>query len=198
MLSDVRGRAKRFTGHIFPIAAAARTSTRTSRRETVRSPARSRSLGDGRAPIYTAVNADAALEELERFDDQWGARYPMIAESWRKHWEHIIPFLALPAELRKAVYTTNSIENLNRQIRKSIKTRPRQLSTGLVKVGMHGGQLDPSQTSPSSGSVAGRSVTCTATAPPTSPSRRRSGPTSSRRRRARPSRPRQLKLGRAR
>lgn len=74
-------------------------------------------------PIYTAPNADAALVELEHFDEQWGGRYPMIAQSWRAHWEHIIPFLALPAELRKAVYTTNTIEALHRQIRKAIKTR---------------------------------------------------------------------------
>ena len=47
----------------------------------------------------------------------------MIADSWRARWEHITPFLALPADLRRAVYTTNSIENLNRQIRKTIKTR---------------------------------------------------------------------------
>src|SRR4051794_35271161 len=63
-------------------------------------------------PIYTAPNADAALVELERFDEQWGGGYPMIANSWRAHWEHIVPFLALPAELRKAVYTTNTIEAL--------------------------------------------------------------------------------------
>jgi putative transposase len=74
-------------------------------------------------PIYTAANADAALVELERFDEQWGGHYPMIAQSWRAHWEHIVPFLALPAELRKAVYTTNTIEALHRQIRKAIKTR---------------------------------------------------------------------------
>ena len=74
-------------------------------------------------PIYRAVNADAAEEALEAFDAEWGERYPMIAESWRARWEHITPFLALPADLRRAVYTTNSIENLNRQIRKSIKTR---------------------------------------------------------------------------
>ena len=74
-------------------------------------------------PVYRAVNADAAAAALEAFDDKWGQKYPMIAASWRQRWEHIIPFLALPAELRRAVYTTNSIENLNRQIRKSIKTR---------------------------------------------------------------------------
>jgi putative transposase len=74
-------------------------------------------------PVYRAINADAAADALEAFDDKWGEKYPMIAQSWREHWEHIIPFLSLPADLRRAVYTTNSIENLNRQIRKSIKTR---------------------------------------------------------------------------
>jgi putative transposase len=74
-------------------------------------------------PVYRAVNADAAETALAAFDQKWGQKYPMIAASWRARWEHIIPFLALPAELRRAVYTTNSIENLNRQIRKSIKTR---------------------------------------------------------------------------
>ena len=47
----------------------------------------------------------------------------MIADSWRTRWDYITPFLALPADLRRIVYTTNSIENLNRQIRKAIKTR---------------------------------------------------------------------------
>jgi putative transposase len=74
-------------------------------------------------PVYQAVNADAAAEALDVFDAKWGAKYPMIAESWRARWEHIVPFLSLPADLRRAVYTTNSIENLNRQIRKTIKTR---------------------------------------------------------------------------
>jgi putative transposase len=74
-------------------------------------------------PIYTAPNADDALTELERFDQTWGGRYPMIAQAWREHWEHITPFLALPSELRRAVYTTNTIEALHRQIRKAIKTR---------------------------------------------------------------------------
>lgn len=74
-------------------------------------------------PVYRAVNADGALQALEAFNEKWGDKYPMIAASWRDRWAHIIPFLALPADLRRAVYTTNSIENLNRQIRKSIKTR---------------------------------------------------------------------------
>jgi putative transposase len=74
-------------------------------------------------PVYRAINAEAAETALDAFEEKWGERYPMIADSWRERWEHIIPFLALPADLRRAVYTTNSIENLNRQIRKTIKTR---------------------------------------------------------------------------
>jgi putative transposase len=74
-------------------------------------------------PVYTAANADQALIELERFDETWGGRYPMIAQAWRRDWEHIIPFLALPEDLRRVVYTTNTIEAMHRQIRKAIKTR---------------------------------------------------------------------------
>jgi len=74
-------------------------------------------------PIYRAINVEAAEQALAAFDERWGDRYPMIADSWRAHWPQITPFLALPEDLRRAVYTTNSIENLNRQIRKTIKTR---------------------------------------------------------------------------
>src|SRR3954464_9229930 len=58
-------------------------------------------------PIYTAANADHALEQLDHFDDEWGGRYPATVQAWRTSWEHVIPFLALPDELRKAVYTTD-------------------------------------------------------------------------------------------
>jgi transposase-like protein len=74
-------------------------------------------------PVYRAVNAEAAEHALAALDERWGERYPMIADSWRPHWPQIVPFLSLPEDLRRAVYTTNSIENLNRQIRKAIKTR---------------------------------------------------------------------------
>jgi transposase-like protein len=74
-------------------------------------------------PVYTAANEQDALAALERFDAEWGERYPMIADMWRRDWEHLTPFLSLPAPLRKAVYTTNSIEGMHRQVRKAIKTR---------------------------------------------------------------------------
>lgn len=74
-------------------------------------------------PIYTAANEQDALAELERFDAQWGAQYPMIAQIWRRDWEHITPFLCLPKPLRRVTYTTNTIEAMHRQVRKAIKTR---------------------------------------------------------------------------
>jgi putative transposase len=73
--------------------------------------------------IYTATDRDHAWEELERFAEKWDGRYPMISASWTENWERIVPFLAFPPDVRRAVYTTNTIEALNRQIRKIIKTR---------------------------------------------------------------------------
>src|SRR5215208_5227391 len=63
-------------------------------------------------PIYTAVDADAAAEALAAFEATWGDT-----------WEHVSPFLAFPPDVRRVVYTTNTIEALHRQIRKTIKTR---------------------------------------------------------------------------
>lgn len=73
--------------------------------------------------IYTAETRAAAEDALEEFDRRWGRQYPAIAPAWRKRWEEIVPFLDFPPELRRAVYTTNTIEALNRQLRKVMKTR---------------------------------------------------------------------------
>jgi len=87
-------------------------------------------------PIYTAPNADQAMVELERFDSEWGQRYPATVQAWRQAWDNVIPFLSLPEDLRRAVYTTNTIEGLHRQIRKAIKTRghfpDQQAATKLI------------------------------------------------------------------
>ena len=74
-------------------------------------------------PIYTAVDAEQAQAELEAFDEKWGQRFPVITQAWLNAWEHVIPFLAFPAEVRRVIYTTNAIEALNRQLRKAIKTK---------------------------------------------------------------------------
>ena len=74
-------------------------------------------------PIYTATDADAAHGELERFDQKWGTRFPVITQAWLDAWEYVIPFLAFPPEVRRAIYTTNAIEALNRQLRKALNTK---------------------------------------------------------------------------
>jgi putative transposase len=74
-------------------------------------------------PIYTAIDADAAHHELERFDEKWGARFPVITQAWLDSWEYVTPFLAFPPEVRRVIYTTNAIEALNRQLRKAVKTK---------------------------------------------------------------------------
>jgi putative transposase len=74
-------------------------------------------------PIYTATDADAAQEALEAFDQKWAKQLPPVVRAWRDNWEYVIPFMAFPPDVRRVIYTTNPIEALNRQLRKSIKTK---------------------------------------------------------------------------
>ena len=74
-------------------------------------------------PIYTAIDADAAQQALERSTRSGAQRFPVITQAWLNAWEYVIPFLAFPPEVRRVIYTTNAIEALNRQLRKAIKTK---------------------------------------------------------------------------
>lgn len=57
------------------------------------------------------------------FRDKWDNKYPTIGDIWQRNWQGIIPFLSFPDDIRKAIYTTNAIEAINRQIRKIIKSK---------------------------------------------------------------------------
>ena len=75
-------------------------------------------------PIYQAATAEAAAAELDEFAaGPLGARYPSTVKVWRDAWERFTPFLAFPPALRRVIYTTNSIESLNYQLRKVTKNR---------------------------------------------------------------------------
>lgn len=74
-------------------------------------------------PVYTAVNADAALAAFESFEEKWGDRYPAISKLWRSAWENFIPFLDLDIEIRHLLSTTNAIESLNARFRRVIDAR---------------------------------------------------------------------------
>jgi len=82
-----------------------------------------RQLAQGLKPVYQAATADDALEALEAFEQSWGSQYPSIVRSWRTNWERVTPFFAFSPEIRRAIYTTNAIEALNRQLRKAIKPK---------------------------------------------------------------------------
>jgi len=74
--------------------------------------------------VYTAPDADAAETALlELSEAPLGHQYPAAVAVWQRAWERFTPFLAFPPAVRKVIYTTNSIESLNYQLRKIIKNR---------------------------------------------------------------------------
>lgn len=72
-------------------------------------------------PIYKAATEEGALLELDRFEEVWGVKYPLIVRSWRTNWEELSTFFKYPPEIRKLIYTTNMIESYHRQLRKVTK-----------------------------------------------------------------------------
>lgn len=72
-------------------------------------------------PIYTAASEPLALEALDGFEAAWGAKYPLIINSWRTNWPELSTFFKYPPEIRKIIYTTNMIESYHRQLRKVTK-----------------------------------------------------------------------------
>ncbi|MFL9915142.1 IS256 family transposase [Paraburkholderia fungorum] len=83
-----------------------------------------RALAAAIRPIYTAASAQAAEAELEAFEQgEWGQKFPSVVAAWRRAWDRVIPFFAFAPAVRKVIYTTNAIESLNAQLRKTVKTR---------------------------------------------------------------------------
>jgi transposase-like protein len=58
-------------------------------------------------PVYQAVSKEAAELELDRLEEKWGARYPIVISSWRNKWDNLSAYFKYPAEIRKIIYTTN-------------------------------------------------------------------------------------------
>ena len=73
--------------------------------------------------IYTAPNRDAAQVALDQLENKWGHKYGYAIKSWRENWEELTAFLDFPLEIRKIIYTTNIIENLNGKVRKYTKNK---------------------------------------------------------------------------
>jgi len=73
--------------------------------------------------VYSASSEEAGLSALEDFGKKWNDKYPMIYQSWQRHWVDLCEFFKYPMEIRKAIYTTNAVESLNFSLRKVIKNK---------------------------------------------------------------------------
>jgi putative transposase len=83
-----------------------------------------KALAQALKPIYQADHAEAAEQALSALEKgPWGERFPTVAQNWRRNWEHVIPFFAFAAPVRKIIYTTNAIESLHSGVRKSIRNK---------------------------------------------------------------------------
>ena len=73
--------------------------------------------------IYTSNTLSQAEQLFADFKLKWDEKHPAISKSWKKNWARIIPFFDFPKEIRRVIYTTNSIESLNMTLRKNLKVR---------------------------------------------------------------------------
>ena len=73
--------------------------------------------------VYAAVDEETALYELEQFAKKWDTKYPKISQSWQAHRPELSTYFKYPQSVRTLIYTTNSIENFNRQLRKVTKSK---------------------------------------------------------------------------
>ena len=73
--------------------------------------------------VYKASTEKLILSNLDIFEEKWGKKYPMCVNSWRNNWAELATYFKYPEGIRKLIYTTNSIENFNRQFRKVTKNK---------------------------------------------------------------------------
>lgn len=73
--------------------------------------------------VYNAVNEAEASRRLEDFGKYWKGKYDVVVNLWRKDWQELMACMKLSPALKKLTYTTNAVENLNREIRRTIKSK---------------------------------------------------------------------------
>jgi putative transposase len=73
--------------------------------------------------VYKALNKEAAESALDDLEKTWGGKYPIVIQSWRKKWDNLSVYFRYPEDIRRVIYTTNSIEAVHRQFRKLTKTK---------------------------------------------------------------------------
>ncbi|WP_020569757.1 IS256 family transposase [Neolewinella persica] len=83
--------------------------------------------------VYTAIDEDGAVEALKAFEEKW-QKYPHVVRLWRKDWTELMVFMNFGPEMRRLIYTTNALENVNRHLRKATKTKGSWPSTKSLMI----------------------------------------------------------------
>lgn len=73
--------------------------------------------------VYKASTKEFAEQQLNTLDEKWGKKYPVVIASWRNNWPKLSTYFKYDPEIRKLIYTTNTIEGFHRQVRKVTKTK---------------------------------------------------------------------------
>jgi len=73
--------------------------------------------------VYQAFTKEEAELELDKLEEKWGKKYPIIFESWRNKWDNLSNYFKYAEPIRKVIYTTNIIESVHRQFRTLTKTK---------------------------------------------------------------------------
>jgi putative transposase len=82
-----------------------------------------KAVADDLKTIYQAATLEEAERQLAQFEETWAQAYPVIPQMWRSNWARVVPMFSYPGEIRRVVYTTNTIESLNMTLRKVSKNR---------------------------------------------------------------------------
>lgn len=93
-------------------------------------------------PVYKAASEEIGFQNLELLESKWGKKYSIIIKSWHDNWENLSTFFKYPPEIRKIIYTTNTLEGFNRQLRKVTKTKSVFPNDEALKKSLYLGTMD--------------------------------------------------------
>lgn len=93
-------------------------------------------------PVYRAPSEEAGLQELDNLSRKWGKKYGVVIESWLNKWGELATFFKYPPEIRRVIYTTNTLEGFNRQLRKATKVKTIFPSDDALKKSLYLATID--------------------------------------------------------
>ena len=73
--------------------------------------------------VYKAVNAEEGFNNLNEMYKKWDKKYSMVLDSWLNKWDKLSTYFEYEDRIKRIIYTTNILEGLNRQLRKTTKAK---------------------------------------------------------------------------